>query len=232
MRSLKQKLFAQIAVFALAGLLIVAGLALVLVQPKSVSADHPLAPDHMCNSSATFDAERCEQIRITVDRACHGEGAGAMQILCQQLSVESQNRDFEAIFSVCNPQVTGDRLSMCRHVGYNPNNDAIEHSFGGVSRPTSGDSLSGGDCSQRPLSKENCGILDIIITLTQILSGIVGIVVVIMIAYGGIEYSASRDKPEIVQAAKKHIFNALLALVIYLFTMTFLQWIIPGGLLQ
>ena len=64
----------------------------------------------------------------------------------------------------------------------------------------------------------------------NVLSGIVGIVVIMMVVVGGIQYSASAGDPQKVNAAKKRIANALLALVAYIFLYAFLQWIVPGGI--
>lgn len=61
------------------------------------------------------------------------------------------------------------------------------------------------------------------------MSAVVGIVVVIMIAFGGIKYSASRDNPQATAAAKQHITNALLALVLYIFMFAILEYLVPGG---
>ncbi len=85
------------------------------------------------------------------------------------------------------------------------------------------------DCKVKPLSKENCRIINYIVVLTNTLSAIIGIVVAIMIVVGGIQYSAAADNPQTAAAAKKRISNAVLALVLYLFTFAFLQWLIPGG---
>lgn len=65
--------------------------------------------------------------------------------------------------------------------------------------------------------------------IVDVLSAGVGIVVVIMIIIGGIQYSAAGDKPDALSAAKKRISNALIALVAYALIYSFLQWIIPGG---
>lgn len=81
------------------------------------------------------------------------------------------------------------------------------------------------------LTKDNCGIIGYIITFINILSGLVGVVIVIMIAVGGIQYTTARDDPQAVAAAKVRIRNAILALVFYLFGFAFLQWLVPGGLL-
>lgn len=80
------------------------------------------------------------------------------------------------------------------------------------------------------LEKSECGIIGYIITFINILSGLVGVVIVIMIAVGGIQYTTARDDPQAVAAAKGRIRDAILALVFYLFGFAFLQWLIPGGI--
>jgi hypothetical protein len=76
----------------------------------------------------------------------------------------------------------------------------------------------------------NCEIIRYITLFTRTLSFIVGIVVVTMIAVGGVQYSASRDNPQATQEAKTRIRNAVLALIMYLFVFAFLQWLVPGGI--
>lgn len=63
-------------------------------------------------------------------------------------------------------------------------------------------------------------------------SAVVGIVVVFSIISGGILYSASAGDPQKAAKAKSHIYKAVIALVAYSFLFAFLQWIIPGGLLN
>lgn len=92
-----------------------------------------------------------------------------------------------------------------------------------------GSNLSG-DCSGLTLTKDNCGIVGYIVTFINVLSAAVGVVIVIMIAVGGIQYTASRDDPQMVNVAKQRIQNAVLALVFYLFAFAFLQWLVPGGI--
>lgn len=87
-----------------------------------------------------------------------------------------------------------------------------------------------GKCDVEPLDKSNCGIVGIIVDVTNILSAVVGIVVVLMVVVGGIQYSASRDNPQATAAAKARIRNAIMALVAYLFVYAFLQYLIPGGI--
>lgn len=80
------------------------------------------------------------------------------------------------------------------------------------------------------LNESNCGILSIIVTFTRLLSAIAGLVIVGMMIMGGIRYSMAGADPSKVQAAKKMITNAILALVVYIFGFAFLQWIVPGGI--
>lgn len=91
-----------------------------------------------------------------------------------------------------------------------------------------GDSASG--VKDGKIDKSECGIIGYIVTFTNVLSALVGIVIVIMIAVGGIQYTTARDDPQAVSAAKNRIRNAILALVFYLFGFAFLQYLIPGGI--
>lgn len=87
------------------------------------------------------------------------------------------------------------------------------------------------DCTEDgELNQDNCGIIAYIVTFINILSGLVGIVVVIMITVGGIQYAAAGSNPQAVAAARKRISNAVLALVLYIFMFAFLQWLVPGGI--
>ena len=85
------------------------------------------------------------------------------------------------------------------------------------------------DCKEDVLTSQNCGIVAYVVMFTRLLSGLVGIVVVIMIAVGGIQYATARDDPQAVSAARTRIRNAVLALVFYLVGIAFLQWLVPGG---
>lgn len=86
-----------------------------------------------------------------------------------------------------------------------------------------------GDCNERPLNRVNCGIVNFIWIVTDGLAVLVGIVVVMTLVIGGIEYSAAGNNPQAVVRAKKHISRALLALVAYFFVYAALQWLVPGG---
>lgn len=86
------------------------------------------------------------------------------------------------------------------------------------------------DCSDS-LDPSDCDLMRYIVLITDGLSVLVGIVVVMMLVIGGIRYASAGSNPQAVTSAKKHISNALFALVLYLFMFAFLQWIIPGGIL-
>lgn len=58
----------------------------------------------------------------------------------------------------------------------------------------------------------------------------VGVIVVIMVIIGGIQYITAGSNPQAVSAAKKKIFNAIIALVAYVLLFSFMQWLVPGGL--
>ena len=86
------------------------------------------------------------------------------------------------------------------------------------------------DCNDG-LTREKCGITNYIFILINVLSAILGIVITISIIIAGIQYSASAGNPQAVEASKKRITNAALALLTFAFMYGFLQWIVPGGIL-
>lgn len=88
------------------------------------------------------------------------------------------------------------------------------------------------DCAPKdePLSPGNCGILKYIRYAANFLSAAAGTIIVIMIIIGGIQYTSAGDNPQTVAAAKQKIRNAILALITFIFMMSFLEWLVPGGL--
>jgi|SRR3989344_3374226 len=78
----------------------------------------------------------------------------------------------------------------------------------------------------------NCTTMDKIMDVVDALSAVVGIVVVVMIIVGGIQYSSAGSDPQKIASAKTKIVNALLALLVLIFLWAFLQWIVPGGVFQ
>ena len=85
------------------------------------------------------------------------------------------------------------------------------------------------DCKEAQVDATNCGIVRHLVTLINVLSGLVGIVCVIMITFWGIQYTVARDNPQMTATARQRILQTVLALVGYLFIYAFLQWVIPGG---
>ena len=81
------------------------------------------------------------------------------------------------------------------------------------------------------VNPDTCGIVAYLQTAINILTAVVGVVIVIMVALGGVQYTLARDNPQESAAAKTRIYNALMALVIYLFSFAFLQYLVPGGVL-
>lgn len=86
------------------------------------------------------------------------------------------------------------------------------------------------DCQDTSLNAGNCGIIKYLQIAINALSAVVGLVIVIMIVIGGIQYSAAGDDPQKVQAAKSKVTNALLALFAFIFMFAILQWLVPGGI--
>ena len=66
--------------------------------------------------------------------------------------------------------------------------------------------------------------------IINFLSAGVAVVIVAMIIIGGIQYMTADPSAQSVQAAKARITNALLALIVFIFTFAFLQWLVPGGI--
>lgn len=90
---------------------------------------------------------------------------------------------------------------------------------------------SASDCASSSASDPTgCLFTTYINPLINILSAAVGLVVVIGIIYGAIEYITSAGDPQKASSGKKHIMNALIGLAAFLFLYAFLQFIVPGGL--
>jgi hypothetical protein len=87
-----------------------------------------------------------------------------------------------------------------------------------------------GGC-QEGSANTGCGVIEKYLNpLINLLAGAVGLVVIIMIIYGGIQYSMAGGDSGKVSAAKARISNALFALIAFLFLYAVLQWLVPGGL--
>jgi hypothetical protein len=66
----------------------------------------------------------------------------------------------------------------------------------------------------------------------NLFSAAVGVVAVIGIIVGAIQFSSSAGDPQKAANGKNHIRNALFGLLAYILLYTFLQFLVPGGLLN
>jgi hypothetical protein len=88
------------------------------------------------------------------------------------------------------------------------------------------------DCNAQggtDLSAENCGIIGLLNTAFNFVSGGVALAVVANIIYAGIQYSTAQGDPSAVGKSKKRITGALIAFLMYVSLYAFIQWLIPGG---
>lgn len=109
---------------------------------------------------------------------------------------------------------------------------AGSNSTGGTNN--NGSTNLGEDCNKDQNNLKNC-LKDnrLVVRLREVinfLSAGVGVLAVMMIIVGGIQYSAAGDNPAALQAAKKRIFNVVYGLIVFVFIWAFLQWLIPGGI--
>jgi hypothetical protein len=68
-------------------------------------------------------------------------------------------------------------------------------------------------------------------TVVNFLAAGVGVVVTGSIIWGGLQYASAGGNANTISAAKKRIADSLIALIAFIFTYAFLQWILPGGLI-
>lgn len=116
--------------------------------------------------------------------------------------------------------------------------------IGGQCCPVQQETISGGTISCSGTNSQSCtgGVSQDAATTclftkyinpaVQLLSAAVGVVVVIAIIYGGIEYTTSAGDPARVASGKKHIISALIGLLAFLLLYAFLQFLLPGGILN
>ncbi len=64
----------------------------------------------------------------------------------------------------------------------------------------------------------------------DLMAAVTGIVIVLSIIIGGIQYMTARDNSSQVAAAKNRILMSVLSLVLFIFAYTILQWLVPGGI--
>lgn len=104
---------------------------------------------------------------------------------------------------------------------------------GGTEREIGGVKFSSNNCSfgVSATSADNCRLYtNYLLPIIDFLAVGVGIVSVIMIVWGGIEYSSASSDPNKTARAKHKITNALIALFSFAVFWSFLQWLVPGGI--
>ena len=79
-----------------------------------------------------------------------------------------------------------------------------------------------------PTEDDDCGFLDILNRLLTWMAVLVIPIVTIVIIVGGIQIIAAGDNAGAIQAAKKRIMNALIALVFFIMLWLIMEWLIPG----
>lgn len=92
---------------------------------------------------------------------------------------------------------------------------------GGAQTPT---------CCPQHTDGVSCLYAKYINPLVALLAAAVGVVVVIAIVYGAIEFVTSGGDPQRAAAGRKRIVNALIGLAAFLLLYAFLQFLLPGGL--
>jgi hypothetical protein len=85
------------------------------------------------------------------------------------------------------------------------------------------------DVNAAQLNRTNCTLIDRIVVLTNALAAIAGTIIVGSIVIGGIQYSMAGPNPQAVSEARNRIRNSIIALLMLIFTYSFVQWLVPGG---
>lgn len=93
-----------------------------------------------------------------------------------------------------------------------------------------GNALLEGDCKDG-LTKDNCAIVGYLINTINALSALAGMAIIGSIMMAGYQYMTARDNSGQIEAAKKRIIWALVALGVFIFMYSLLNWLVPGGVL-
>ncbi|MCA9328597.1 hypothetical protein KC959_02410 [Candidatus Saccharibacteria bacterium] len=104
----------------------------------------------------------------------------------------------------------------------------------GCSCPSSGQLNADGscpkyDCSDPELNAKNCQIVNYLVGGINFLSAVAGLAIVASIMIAGYQYMTARDNSGQIEAAKKRIIWALVALGLFLFMYALLNFLVPGG---
>jgi hypothetical protein len=99
----------------------------------------------------------------------------------------------------------------------------------------SGSSCTYSSCTDPAISctSNNCNLEDeYVIPIINLLSASFGVIAVISLILGGINYTTSEGDPQKISRAKVRIRNTIIAVVAYMFLYAFLNFLIPGGIFQ
>jgi hypothetical protein len=92
---------------------------------------------------------------------------------------------------------------------------------------------SGTACSDSAIkcSRGNCDLVATYVDpFIKVLSGLVGLVVIISLIVGGVQYSASEGDPQKAAQAKSRITKTVFAFIVFIFLFALLQFLVPGGI--
>lgn len=75
-------------------------------------------------------------------------------------------------------------------------------------------------------------IMEYLKTIIQFISGLVGVVIVLMIIWSGIQYITAAGNPELLKQAKDRFYNAIVGLILFILMFGILSYLIPGGIFK
>lgn len=145
---------------------------------------------------------------------CPGGGVFALTTGCPTISLTQQQRQAACEGSEGNWSATTATCS-CPEAG----------------RPTASGACPDAECADDELTSDNCTIVSYLVNGINFLSAVAGMAIVASIMIAGYQYMTARDNPGQVEAAKKRILWAMVALGIFIFMYALLNFLVPGGVL-
>lgn len=85
------------------------------------------------------------------------------------------------------------------------------------------------ECDQADLTSDNCTMIGYLASGIDLMSAIAGMAILASIMIAAYQYMTARDNSGQVETAKKRIFNAIIALVFFIFAYSILNYLVPGG---
>jgi hypothetical protein len=169
-------------------------------------------------AGTTFEQNKCYNVR----------DLGGTNVTVEVASCDSPRFSDNAVSARCaDNQIssgTGTAEDVCAASGGVAG--AIEEDQDRISNPDREEAL---NCANPQECFEKNPIVSVLNIAITFMIGLVGVVVVVVIIWAGIEYSSSGGDPNRTASAKKRIINAIIALVSFIFLWAFLQWLVPGS---